>query len=241
MINKYNVLAIIPARGNSKRIPEKNIKILSGKPLIAYSIEEALKSKYIDKVITSTDNEEIATIAKELGSMVPFLRPKELAGDNVTDYPVICHAVEWMENNSSFHADIVVQLRPTSPLRTVKEIDEAIELLAKNPKADSVRTVCLPEQSPYKMYSISKGGYLKKLLRITKSGESFNLPNQLLPKAYKHVGYVDAVWYKTLFKKNQMTGTKILPLIIEEAYSGINDPKDWDYYEYLIKRRENNI
>ncbi|MFO0718737.1 MAG: acylneuraminate cytidylyltransferase family protein [Candidatus Paceibacterota bacterium] len=240
MIQNYKVFALVLARGGSKRIPKKNIKLLAGKPLIAYSIDEAKKSKYIDKLITSTDDVEIAEVAKQYGCDVPFMRPADLAGDSVTDYPVFLHALKWLKENEGYEPDIIVQLRPTSPLRTVEHIDAAIELLVKNPEADSVRTVTEPDQSPYKMYKIGESGSLEPLLTIEGVKESFNMPGQSLPKAYKHVGYVDVMWRRTLIDKGQMTGSKIIPLVLDKAYSGINKPEDWEYYEYLITKLTDN-
>lgn len=237
MINSFTVLAVVLARGDSKRIPNKNIKKLGGKPLIAHSIEVAKSSKYIDRVITSTDSEEIANIAKKFGSEIPFMRPAELAADTVTDFPVFEHALAWLDEHENYKPDIVVQVRPTSPLRTTEDFDRAIELLAEHPEVDSVRTVAEPEQSPYKMYKIRESGLLEPLLTIPGVSESFNLPGQKLPKAYKHVGYVDVMWRKTIVEKKKMTGDKILPLILESAESGINTPEDWQYYEYLIAKR----
>jgi CMP-N-acetylneuraminic acid synthetase len=238
MIQNLNVLAVIPARGGSKRIPQKNIKELNGKPLIGYSIEEAKKSKYIDRLVTSTDDQEIADVAVKLGSEAPFLRPIDISGDSVTDYPVFVHVLEWYEKNEGYKPDIIVQLRPTSPLRVVDEIDRAIELLVEHPDADSVRTVAEPEQSPYKMYKVGEAGILEPLLKIEGIAESFNMPGQSLPKAYKHVGYVDVMWRRTLIEKKQMTGSKIIPLVLENAYSGINKQEEWEYYEFLIKNRK---
>jgi len=106
--NSPQVLAIIPARGGSKKIPKKNIKLLAGKPLIAYTIEESKKSKYISRIILSTDNEEIAIIGKKLGAEVPFLRPSELAEDNVTDLPVFQHCLNWLRENENYIPDIIV-------------------------------------------------------------------------------------------------------------------------------------
>ncbi len=238
MINNLKVLAVIPARGGSQRIHKKNIKELVGKPLIQYSIDEAKKSKYIDRIITSTDDLEIADVAKKLGSEVPFLRPADISHDKATDYPTFTHALEWFEKNEGYIPDIIVQLRPTSPLRTVHEIDACIELLVKNPDADSVRTVTEPEQSPYKMFKVGNDGLLEPLLKLEGTEESFNLPGQALPKAYKHVGYVDVMWRRTLLEKKQMTGTKVIPHILESAQSGINTGDNWDYYEFLVKRRD---
>lgn len=235
MINGKQVLAIIPARGGSKRIPNKNIKELSGKPLIAYTIDEAKKSQYIDRMITSTDSEEIKKIAEHYGSEVPFLRPAEISGDEANDFVVFEHCLKYLLEKEQYAPEIVVQLRPTSPLRTVSHIDEAIKLLFEHPEADSVRTVTKPEQSPYKMYKVNSGGFIEPLLRLDGLGESFNSPEQKLPLVYKHVGYVDVMWYKLIMEKRQMTGDKIIPLILDKAFSGINTPEDWNYYEYLLK------
>jgi N-acylneuraminate cytidylyltransferase len=238
MIKGHTVLALIPARGGSKRIPKKNIKHLAGKPLIVHSIESARKSKYIDRLITSTDDSEIAEVARKHGSEVPFMRPAELANDMANDFSVFSHALEWLEQTEGWKPDIIVQLRPTSPLRTVEHIDAAIELLSQNKEADSVRTVTRPEQSPYKMYKITEDNLLEPVIALPGIAESFNLPHTVLPVAYKHVGYVDAVWLRTVTEKGKMTGDKIIPLVIENAYSGIDTDEDWDRYEYLISKMQ---
>ena len=192
----------------------------------------------MDRIITSTDCDEIAEVAKSYGSEVPFMRPSEFADDMATDFGVFKHALTWLLENEEYKPEIVVQLRPTSPMRTTEHIDQAIEALYENPHVDSVRTVAEPEQSPYKMYRINAAGLLEPLLKLDGEEESFNLPGQKLPKAYKHVGYVDAMWYETLMDKDQMTGTKILPLVLDSAYSGINTLDDFDYYEYLMSKNE---
>jgi N-acylneuraminate cytidylyltransferase len=237
MIRNYTICAIALARSGSTRIPKKNIKLLAGKPLIAYTFEEGKKSKYVDRFIITTDDLEVIKIAKHYGVEAPFIRPAELAENMVADYPVFMHALGWLKEHEKYEPDIVVQLRPTSPLRTAAQIDKAIELLVEHPDADCVRTVTEPEQSPYKMFAINKEGFLKPLLTVPGVPESYNLPQQKLPKAYKHVGYLDVMWRKTLTEKGKMTGDKIFPYILEHAESGINVPEDWDYYEYLITKR----
>lgn len=237
MINNYLILAVIPARGGSKRVPKKNIKPLHGKPLIVYSIEQAKKSKYIDRLIVNTDSIEIADLAKQNNVEVPFIRPLELASDSATDFQLFDHLINWLNNNEKAIPDIIVQLRPTSPLRTVEQIDNAIEMLVSNMSADSVRTVTTPEQSPYKMFTLS-GNFLTPLLP-GKNGsgvEYINLPAQELPVAYKHIGNVDVFWSKTILNKRSMTGDNILPLYVENGINGINTLSDWDYYEYLISK-----
>jgi CMP-N-acetylneuraminic acid synthetase len=230
------ILAIIPARGGSKRVPNKNIKELGGKPLIAYSIDHAKQSKYITRTIVSTDSPEILEIAKSFGAEAPFLRPEELAQDSTPDLPVFQHALLWMKENENYVPDIVVQLRPTSPLRKVEDVDRAIELLINNPEADSVRTVIEPVSSPYKMYKIDDAGFLDPLIKTEDKSEVYNQPDQQLPKVYRHIGTADVIWSKTILENNQMSGKKILPLILDKAYSGINTPEDWGFYEFLINK-----
>lgn len=141
MYKDKTFLAIIPARGGSKRLPRKNILELSGKPLIVWSIEAGLQSKYIDKVVVTSDDDAILQIAKKSGA-TPLQRPKELASDTATTFDALKHVIETLEQY-----DYVVLLQPTSPLRSVKHIDEAIELLySKN--ADAVVSVCEMEHSP---------------------------------------------------------------------------------------------
>lgn len=236
MINNLKVLAVIPARGGSKRVPHKNIKMLAGKPLLLYTVEQAKKSRYIDRLIVSTDSEDVAQVARACGAEVPFMRPADLAGDTVTDFPVFAHSLEWLRDNENYQPDIVVQLRPTHPLRKIEDVDSAIELLAAHPEADSVRTVKEPDQTPYKMYKFSEEGLLEPLLLIPGTPESFNLPRQQLPKAYEHVGVADVMWTKTITEKKEMSGKKIIPLILDHyPYSGINTLEDWEKYEYWMK------
>ncbi|MFZ6019832.1 MAG: cytidylyltransferase domain-containing protein, partial [Chloroflexota bacterium] len=136
MVNGTEVLAIIPARGGSKGIPRKNIRNFAGHPLIAYSIAAALQSRRITRVIVSTDDPEIAEVARAYGAEVPFLRPAELAQDSTLDLPVFQHALAWLTANEAYAPDVVVQLRPTSPIRPVGLVDEAVHILLEHPEAD---------------------------------------------------------------------------------------------------------
>lgn len=156
MIGNKCVVAIIPARGGSKGIPRKNIKNLNGKPLIAYTIEEALKSKYVDRVIVSTEDLEIAEISKSFGAEVPFFRPKELAQDDTPGIEPIIHAINYLLNDENYNFDYVMCLQCTSPLRNSKQIDEAI-LEMYNKDADSAVSVCESEVNPYWMKVIKNG------------------------------------------------------------------------------------
>ena len=157
------VLAIIPARGGSKSIPRKNILDFAGYPLIAYSIAASLGSATVDRVIVSTDDEEIAAISRAYGAETPFLRPVEFSQDETPDLPVFIHALEWLESQESYQPDIVIQLRPTSPFRKVSHIDQAVYQLLERPQADAVRTVCIPFQNPFKMWQIKPDGFMRQL------------------------------------------------------------------------------
>ncbi|MFJ8064179.1 cytidylyltransferase domain-containing protein [Psychrobacillus sp. NPDC096426] len=171
---KPTFLAIIPARGGSKGVPRKNIKELAGKPLIAWTIEEAKKSKFIDRVILSSEDHEIIEIAKQYGCEVPFTRPVDLAQDETPGIAPVLHAMKECPGY-----DFVVLLQPTSPLRTVEDIDGAIETLFEK-EADFCVSVTEPNQSPYWMYSLNVNGTMKPLIKQ----ENFALRRQDLPKAY---------------------------------------------------------
>lgn len=131
MYNGKSILGLIPARSGSKRLPGKNTRPLLGKPLIAWTIEAALASRYLDKVIVSTDSEEIAEVSRKYGAEVPFMRPKELATDEAKSEDVVLHSLKYLEDTVNYSPDIIVLLQPTSPLRTTEDIDKALELFFK--------------------------------------------------------------------------------------------------------------
>lgn len=233
-----NVLALIPARGGSKSIPRKNILPFAGHPLVAYSIAAALASETVTRVIVSTDDEEIAEISRRYGAETPFLRPDEFSQDATPDLPVFQHALQWLTENQSYNPEIVVQLRPTSPFRRVSHIDRAVMRLIEHPEADSVRTVCVPFQNPYKMWRIGPEGYMHPLLQ-TGHPEPYNLPRQVLPEVYWQTGYVDAAWADTIRVKGSMTGERILPLVIDASeWIDIDSSDDWRRAERMLESEE---
>lgn len=213
MKNKLRVVAIIPARGGSKGIPRKNIWDLAGKPLIAYTIEVALKSKKLDRVIVSTDNVKIAEIAKSYGAEVPFLRPIELAKDDTPGLLVIQHAVRYLENIEGYKVDIVVVLQPTSPLRNERYVDEAIEKLIRT-RADSVVTVCRVKHHPFWSFT-AKGD---RLYPFSEKGITISR-RQDLPEIYAVNGAVYAVRRDVLFDQNSVFGrdTRAVVMPYEES------------------------
>ncbi len=237
-IHHNQILAIIPARGGSKSIPRKNIRSFAGHPLIAYSIVAALAAETITRVIVSTDDPEIAEISRQYGAETPFLRPAEISQDQTPDLPVFQHALNWLAAEEDYHPQIVVQLRPTSPFRRVQHIDQAVYQLLEKPQADSIRTVCMPFQNPFKMWKIHRDGFMRPLLE-TKFTEPYNMPRQALPEVFWQTGYVDAAWADTLLQKNSMTGERILPLIIAaDEWIDIDSPDDWRRAERLLENEE---
>jgi N-acylneuraminate cytidylyltransferase len=238
MVARTEVLAIIPARGGSKSIPRKNIRLLANHPLIAYSIAAGLAAEEVSRVIVSTDDEKIAEISQKYGAEIPFLRPAEFAQDETPDLPVFEHAMEWLENREGYIPDIVVQLRPTSPFRRTIHIDQAVRQLIDSPGADAVRTVCIPFQNPFKMWRVDSDGYLQPIMDIG-IPESYNLPRQSLPVIYWQTGYVDVVWAETIKTKHSMTGERILPLIIgADEWIDIDSPDDWRRAERMLESNE---
>ncbi len=228
------VLGLIPARGGSKSIPRKNIRSFAGHPLIAYSIAAGKSATTVSRVVVSTDDEEIASIARSYGAETPFLRPKDISQDHTSDLPVFQHALQWLAGQEGYKPDVVVQLRPTSPLRRVEHIDRSLYYLLEHPEADSARTICVPFQNPYKMWRIEESGLMKPLISCDIQ-EAYNQPRQALPEVYWQTGYVDAVWSDTIMQKNSMTGDRILPVVIDpEDWIDIDSPDDWQRAERLL-------
>ena len=232
------ILAIIPARGGSKGIPRKNIRNFAGYPLIAYSISAGLRSELVTRVIVSTDDDEIAEVSREYGAETPFMRPSVFAEDNTTDLPVFEHALKWLAENENYHPDIVVQLRPTSPIRPVNCVDDAIRILLDNPEADSVRGVVPAGQNPHKMWRLPDGetSAMQNLLDVDGIAEPFNAPRQSLPPIYWQTGHIDAIRPRAILEQKSMSGEKIFPLMIDPDYTvDIDNLSDWAKYEWLVK------
>lgn len=229
------ILAIIPARGGSKSVPRKNVRLLGGHPLVAYSVAAGIQARQVQRVVVSTDDEEIARIARRYGAEVPFLRPTDLAQDDTPDLPVFQHALQWLEEEQGYRPEIVVQLRPTSPLRPPDCVDRGIDILRAHPEADSVRAVTVSGQNPYKMWRISPDGRLEPLLSDG-GGEAYNTPRQLLPPTYWQTGHLDVARTTTLREKNSMTGDVVLPLLMEAVYAiDIDGPQDHDRAEQILR------
>ncbi|HQV33907.1 MAG TPA: acylneuraminate cytidylyltransferase family protein [Calditrichia bacterium] len=230
-------LALIPARGGSKSIPRKNIRLLGKHPLIAYSISAALAAQRVERVIVSTDDPEIAEIAREYGAEVPFLRPPGIAEDDTPDFPVFIHALTWLAENEDYYPDFLVQLRPTSPIRWPGMVDEAVAALQGEPRADSLRGVIPAGQNPYKMWR-KDGPFMRQLMDF-RCPEPFNLPRQALPESYWQTGHIDVIRRQTIVYKHSLSGEKVLPLHIDARYGiDIDTEVHWAFAEWLIENNQ---
>jgi N-acylneuraminate cytidylyltransferase len=228
------ILGVVPARGGSKGIPGKNIRPLGGYPLIAYAIAAGRSSMRIDRLIVSTDDEQIAAVARKWGAEVPFMRPAELARDDTCDLPVFLHALEWLRSNENCRPRIVVQLRATSPLRPPECVDAAIDLLLADDGADSVRGVTVAGQTPYKMWRIEERRMVP-LLRA-EMHEPHNMPRQELPRVHWQTGHIEVVRAETILCKNSMTGEQVLPYVIDPRYAvDLDTPHQWAIVEQMLR------
>ncbi len=229
------ILALIPARGGSKGIPRKNIRLFAGYPLIAWSIAAARQSSCVTRIILSTDDPKIAAVAREYGAETPFLRPAELAQDNTTDLPVFEQALTWLEDQEGYQPDVVIQLRPTSPIRPKDCLDNAVKILIAHADADCVRGVVPAGQNPHKMWRFAgKDQPMKPLLEVEGIAEPYNAPRQILPPVYWQTGHIDAIRVATIKQKKSLTGDVIYPLLIDPRYTvDIDNLSDWAKYEAL--------
>ena len=233
------ILAVIPARGGSKGVLRKNIKMLAGEPLIAYSVRAAQGSPHIDRIVVSTEDDEIRDVALRYGAEVPFKRPPELADDHALDLAVFQQCLQWLEEHESYRPEAVVHLRPTAPLRTSDHIERCIELFLQPPAVDCVRTVCPAPQHPLKMWRIADG-YLAPFVPESVSGlkEPYNMPRQDLGAAYVQNGAVDVIRADVIRDQDSMSGQTIRPLVMSEDESvNIDSPIDWQVAELLMEER----
>ncbi|MBZ4666101.1 MAG: hypothetical protein JG770_1354 [Mahella sp.] len=223
------ILGLIPARGESKGIPHKNLKLLCGKPLIAYTIEQARKSECLTRLVVSTDDEHIADIAEQYGAQVPFIRPKELALDNTLSIDVVLHAIEWLNENEGYSPDIIMLLQPTSPFRSARDIDNAVAVYAER-RPLSLVSICIADDNPYWMMSI-EGGVLTPLM-----GHIDHTRRQDIPKAYKLNGAIYIASPEVLCERRTFFTEYTIPYIMPRERSlDIDDMLDFHIAEYLLK------
>lgn len=228
MINNNRVLAWIPARGGSKGIKDKNIRNLCGKPLIAYTIDAAKNSKYVDKIMVSTDNERIAEIAKKYGAWVPSLRPADLAGDHSKTIDVVLHTLELLWSMKE-RFDFFCILQPTSPLRDANDLDSAIETFVAHSKRGLV-AVSSCETNPVLIRIIDKNGELERLLSVGSTVRRQDMPKYYRVNGSIYINRVDEITKDTSFNDNP------IPFVIEDSHSvDIDEPVDLVIAEYILK------
>lgn len=238
MFNNNKILALIPARARSKSIPHKNIKLIGNKPLIAYTIEEVLKSKYVDRVILSTDNRKIADIALNYGAEVPFLRPNEIAQDTSTSLSVILHTINYLKENENYIPDIIVFLQPTSPFRTVNYIDIGIE---KIEHCDAVVGITEVTQHPYFMFKKIKNDIIIPFLDLkNRPLRRQDVPTLYIINASFFIAKID--YYKTVNERDPVApifNGKVKGIFMDRVSSiDINTEFDLNLAEFIITSKK---
>lgn len=243
MDKKLNVLGIVGIRSGSKGVPHKNIKLLAGKPLVGWILDEAKKSKYINRLVVSTDSKEYAAVAKNHGAETPFLRPKELAEDKSPEFEYVKHALKWLRENENYEPDIVVRMMATVPLQRVEDIDGAIEKLVNNPDANSAVVIAEARQHPLKALKlVDDGKGSKKLVTyFTESGREVTpIARQNYEKAYFRANII-ACRVSTIYETNSLTGDHVLYHIIpQERAVDIDNHVDFYIIEHLMRRIKDN-
>lgn len=227
------IMALIPARSGSVRVENKNIRNLAGKPLISYTIRAAKASRKVNRIVVSTDSESIAGIAREHGAEIPFLRPREISKTDSTEMEFFLHALGWFKKNENYSPDFIVLLYPTSPFRKAKSIDLAVEMILARPDADSLRSVRLCSEHPYKMWRIEGDKLVPFVGGIDCNMHTWSY--QKLPIVYTQNASIYITRPRTIFDKGSPTGDIILPFVMNERESvDINSLIDFEFAEWLI-------
>ncbi len=228
------ILGLIPARGGSKGIPHKNIVPLAGKPLLAYTCEAALQSQRLDRMILNTDDPEIAQVGRDYGVDVPFLRPADLAADDIPILPVIQHTLAWLDEHENFHTDVVVLLQPTSPLRRTEHIDAAVEKLTNSDADTVVSVIPVPHQfNPGSLMKLDSQGTLHPL----QEGPLI-LRRQEKPRLYARNGPAILAIRREVIQQGELYGDCVLPLEMGRAESlDIDDADDLALAEFWLQRK----
>jgi CMP-N,N'-diacetyllegionaminic acid synthase len=230
-----NVIALIPARSGSKGVPNKNIRDLGGYPLMAWSIMAAKKARRIDRVIVSTDSEEYAKLAIQLGAEAPFLRPPQISGDRSSDYDCIAHALDWLASNGG-EPKYIVHIRPTTPLRNPLFIDSAIEVLESSSKnITALRSAHEMSESAYKTFEITEDGRFKRIASEGTALDSANNARQQFPATYHANGYVDVLLTQFIRESGLLHGDWVLPFITPSVVE-VDTEDDFLHLEYQIAR-----
>ena len=236
------IVAMIPARSNSQAVTAKNIKLLDGFPLLAYSITAAKLTKMVSRVIVSTNSPIIAELAIKYGAEAPFLRPEKYCRHSSNDLAAIGHTLRWLEKHEGTAPDLLVYLRPTTPLRVPLLLDQAINKILVSPRATSLRSAHILAEPPHKMFQLSKAGWFSGFFPDYPKPEYFGIPRQLFPQAFHPNGYIDIVRNNFIKKSNYKLcfGEKILPFITP-VVTEIDLPEDFTYLQYQLGKQRNPL
>lgn len=238
-IDRNKVIALIPARSGSKGIPKKNIQMVKGYPLIAYSIAAGILSKYIDRVIVSTDSDEIAQIALYYGAEVPFIRPAEYSRDNSGDIEFVEHAIRFMYENEEVIPEYIVHLRPTTPFREVEIVDKAILECKSNLDCCSLRSAHKAAESPYKWFLKKQDGYFQSINEKI-DNDMANGRRQAFPDVYIPDGYVDVLKSSYIIQNNQLHGQNMIGFESPNC-TEIDTLDELDYIQYQIEKKGSEL
>lgn len=225
---------LIPARGGSKAIKDKNIINILGKPLISWSIEFSKMSKNVDKVYVSTDSKKIQKVAKNCGAEVPYLRPKSISGDKALDMEFIKFHLEWLQNNGFEIPYAIVHLRTTGPGRCISDLEKAIKIIKDDTSLTGLRSVALSKLTPYKMWKLNENNNLTPLIK-DESKELHSLPRQDLPRVYWQNGYIDIIKPETVINKNSMVGDNCYGLVTSDEIVDLDYLSDIPEIEKMLK------
>lgn len=228
------VIALIPARAGSKGVPNKNIRMLGGHPLLEWSIRACQKARLIDRVIVSTDSSEYARLAVQWGAEAPFLRPAEISGDRATDRDFVVHALDWLAANGG-EPETIVHIRPTTPLRAPPLIDAAIRRLRRADRATALRSVHEMSESAYKTFEIAPAGQLKKVGAGDTALDAANNARQQFPATYQANGYVDVLSTRFIRASGLIHGDWVLPFITPVVVE-VDTEDDFAHLEYQLAR-----
>jgi len=237
MQKNKKIIAVIPARSGSKGVPDKNIRNLAGKPLLAYSIMAAQKIRLVDRIIVSTDSEEYASIAKEYGAEVPFLRPSIYSGDKSTDYDFVKNLLDWLADNEGSLTDYIVHLRPTTPLRNPCVLDNAIEKFMKNTGATSLRSAHEMPETAYKQFEL-EDKYFKTICAGSFELDDANKSRQSFPKTYSPNGYIDILKTAHILEKKLLHGNRVMGFTTDYTIE-IDSEEDFEFLEWQINKNNN--
>ena len=232
-----NVMAIIPARSGSKGVSNKNIRLLGGHPLIAWSIKAAIKTISIDRVIVSTDSEEYAEIATHYGAEVPFFRPKNISSDSSTDFDFIEHALNWFAKHDQ-EPKYIAHIRPTTPFREPLLINEAVNLFINTPNITSLRSAHEMSESAYKAFEITNDGIFKRLGAIDTDLDVANNARQGFSSTYQANGYVDVLSSQFIRRHGIIHGDRVLPFLTPVVVE-VDTEDDFSRLEYQLFRSNN--